>query len=70
VPLDGAAGIDGDADALAVVAALAEFVALAELAALDEEEDEDEHAAASNAIGTRAAAVPTVRILLDTMGTP
>jgi hypothetical protein len=73
VPLDGAAGIDGDAAAAALAAVLGELAALDDAAlddavlagaALDEDEDEDEHAAASNVAGIRTAAVPTRRILL------
>jgi hypothetical protein len=64
VPEDGAAGMD-----VAAVVALAAAVLLGELTALDElDELELEHAAASNAIGTREAAVETRRTLLATGG--
>ena len=80
MPEDGAAGMDGDAAAEAVEAALAADVLAgaelaADVAAVGELAagvllDELEQAAASNATGTRAAAAPTVRILLLTKGTP
>jgi hypothetical protein len=67
VPVDGAAGTDEAveaADALAAdVAAVGELAAGVLL-------DELEQAAASNAIGTRAVAVQTNRVLLATGGTP
>jgi hypothetical protein len=67
--VDGAAGMDGDAAAEAGELA-AGVLAAGELAA-DVVLDELEHAAASNAIGTKAVAVPTKRILLATdTGTP
>jgi len=56
VPVVGAAGIDGDAAAAG--SALGEVD--------DELGDELPHAAASNAVGTRAAAVQAKRILLAT----
>jgi hypothetical protein len=55
VPLDGAAGIDGDAEPVALAADVAAADALA--AADELLLDELEHAAASSAIGTRAVAL-------------
>jgi hypothetical protein len=66
VPEDGAAGIDGVAAAEA--GALAAGVVAAGALAVDVVLDELEHAAASNAIGTKAVAVQTNRILLATGG--
>jgi hypothetical protein len=62
VPVDGAAGIDGDA----APAALAFGVVLGVV--VDDEDDELEHAVAITAIGIRAAAVQAKRILLATGG--
>jgi hypothetical protein len=56
VPVDGAAGIDGVAAAVALAAGVV----------VDEVVDELLHAAAVNAIGTRTAAVQAKRILLAT----
>jgi hypothetical protein len=63
VPEDGAAGIDGDAAAVALAAAVAVGEVVDEV--VDELVDEL-HPAAVNAIGIRAAAVQAKRILLAT----
>jgi hypothetical protein len=61
VPEDGAAGIDGDAAAVALAVGVVVDVVLD-----DELDDELEHAAAITVIGIRAAAVQARRILLAT----
>jgi hypothetical protein len=65
VPLDGAAGIDGVVGADDEAGALAADVAAGVVPA-DVEPDELEHAAASNATGTKAVTVKMNRVLLAT----
>jgi hypothetical protein len=62
VPEDGAAGIDGDAAAVA----LAGGTVVGEVDEVVDELVDELHAAAANAIGIRAAAVQAKRILLAT----
>ena len=64
MPEDGAAGMDGDAAAAGLAADVEAGGELAAGVVLDELEQ----AAASNAIGTKAVAVQTNRILLATSG--
>jgi hypothetical protein len=66
VPLDGAAGIDGVVEADDEAGALAADVAAAVELAVGVELDELEHAAASNATGTKAVVVKINRIFLAT----